>query len=432
MKHKIEKYGIIFISIIGGSIMKIQIITQNSIKSSENIKVNTFANLESLDTYDVNIFDLSGSFWFNKGNSTNSVDLSNDIKHIKSLINTASNKNNIIVLPQNTYFRYNYTSEYKNGSRSYFYDNSEYLKSCFEIIKKIISGNFVSLNYELEYEKNITQINNTAYNSDFYIILNGEGTDNVLTKSNKSNKTTSIRTSEEMIITTLNILEDGLLENYLNHIGLISNETKTPAWIDEIEILDDSKLKKRKRERENEVFEISKEIEKINLSLLKNNEYKSILYETGANLNSRVNCILSEIFDVSTEKFNDIYEEDFLLKLEDITFVIEVKGVMHNVNGKNVSDAFNHVQVYLDDIEDKGIEEKVKGILIVANQREINPKERILINERQINIAKRNDLLIVKTEDLLKLYEKHINKEISVKEITEMFANNVGLLSLKK
>lgn len=72
--------------------MKIQIITENNIKKSKNIIINSFASLESLDAYDINIFDLNDNFWRHNYDNTVTVNLSKDIKHIKNIIMTANNK----------------------------------------------------------------------------------------------------------------------------------------------------------------------------------------------------------------------------------------------------------------------------------------------------------------------------------------------------
>ena len=61
--------------------MKIQIITQNKIKESSNMKINSFANPESLDAYDINIFDLTGNFWTYDDNRITTV---NSFKEIIS------------------------------------------------------------------------------------------------------------------------------------------------------------------------------------------------------------------------------------------------------------------------------------------------------------------------------------------------------------
>lgn len=241
-----------------------------------------------------------------------------------------------------------------------------------------------------------------------------------------------MRISENLVITTLNIFEDNLLDNYLTSLNFVEKELNIPNWINEIDILDDKKLKREKAEKEKEIINIQDNLKKIKSSIDKNNDYKSILYETGTRLANRVNKILAEIFEVNSENFNDIYEEDFLLKLTDITFVVEIKGIVHNVKGNNVSEAYNHVQVYLDEVFEEEREENVKGILIVANQRLINPKDRISINERQVKIAKRNELLIIKTEDLLTIYEQYINKKLTANEIKDLFNQNTGLLTLDR
>lgn len=407
--------------------MKIQIITQNKIKESSNMKINSFANPESLDAYDINIFDLTGNFWTYDDNRITTVNSFKDIKHIKNIIMTANNKKNILVLPQNSEFRYDYSSVGYTGIKDY--QRSENLKNCFYTISNIIKDNFIDYNCSLGYEKNKTTISNYDYDSDFYIIEKNQTQNTIINKSNKSNKITSLKISDNLIITTLDIFKEDLLSNYLASLKFTESESCIPDWVSEIDILNDKELKKEKAKKEKEIINIQEDLKRLKLSIDKNNEYKAILYETGIKLSTKVNEILAEIFNMNFENFNDVYEEDFLLKLTDITFVVEIKGVIHNVKGTNISEAYNHVQVYLDDVYEK---ENVKGILIIANQRLINPKDRININERQIKIAKRNEMLIIKTEDLLTIYEQYMNKTLTTDEIKKLFKENIGLLNLNE
>ena len=48
--------------------------------------------------------------------------------------------------------------------------------------------------------------------------------------------------------------------------------------------------------------------------------------------------MLSEIFEYDMSDFEDVYEEDGLIKLEDVTFVIETKGLNKEISGNNISD----------------------------------------------------------------------------------------------
>ena len=76
--------------------------------------------------------------------------------------------------------------------------------------------------------------------------------------------------------------------------------------------------------------------------MLENLKYKSILFETGNTLSKQINEMISKVFDYDMTQFKDIYEEDGLVKLDDITFIIETKGLNNEISGHNISDACNH------------------------------------------------------------------------------------------
>ncbi len=56
--------------------------------------------------------------------------------------------------------------------------------------------------------------------------------------------------------------------------------------------------------------------------------------------------ILNEILEYRDDNFIDEMEEDFRIKKDDITFIIETKGLSRNIKGTDVNKAFDHVLMY--------------------------------------------------------------------------------------
>ena len=83
-------------------------------------------------------------------------------------------------------------------------------------------------------------------------------------------------------------------------------------------------------------------------------------------------------------------------------------------------------------MDDEDESEKVKGLLIMSHERTRPITDRQAITEKQINIAKRNGLLIIDTIGLLKTYELYCNNEITRNEIVERISEEVGLYSINK
>ena len=139
---------------------------------------------------------------------------------------------------------------------------------------------------------------------------------------------------------------------------------------------------------------------------------------------------MDEILEYDSSQFVDEKKEDFLIKKEDITFIGEIKGVSSAVANKNVSQLDVHVQSYLDNLEKEGIEENVKGLLIINHQRNRPLGERQEVHEHQIKLAARNGALIIETQTLLRIFEKYKLGELTKEECKKLFEYNVGVLEI--
>ena len=179
-----------------------------------------------------------------------------------------------------------------------------------------------------------------------------------------------------------------------------------PEWIQNIEFYNDKQLKEDKNSNNEKIQKLKDKNIILEEQLNKNLEYKSILYTNGDELVKVVLEILDEILEYDSSEFGDEKREDFLIKKEDITFIGEIKGLTSSVKNENVSQLDVHVQSYLDELQQEGTEEKVKGLLIINHQRNKPIEERQEVHEHQIKLATRNESLIIETTTLLKLYEK--------------------------
>ena len=165
--------------------------------------------------------------------------------------------------------------------------------------------------------------------------------------------------------------------------------------------------------------------------MLENLKYKSILFETGNTLSKQINEMISKVFDYDMTQFKDIYEEDGLVKLDDITFIIETKGLNNEISGHNISDACNHLIIYEDKLDENNITENAKCLFFVAYERNKPLNERTAIKDRIKKIAKANNTLIIDTRVFLNIFEDFLNKKITKEEIKELFIENNGILLYK-
>lgn len=411
----------------------IQLITENNnlkeqAKNNSEFKVNCLKNIESMDEYDINIIDLnSESLWYNKEENQESINEINDLKHLKNTIENSLSSKMLIILPQNlNYFWDKYNNKYLN---------EEQLKNEVKLIKKIINENIYCFPFDLYYEKSITQIGDKRISSDFCFnnkqIVDTKCTICKVTEilsSNKSKKINTIKVDDKIYITSLNINENiDLIIEFLKYIKIYNaNEEIIPKWIKDINILNDIEINKQLSQIEENILKLEQNKVHIKEAIHENNKIKSILYETDKKLQNKIIEILNEMLDYNDDNFIDEMEEDFRIKKENITFIVETKGLKRNIAGTDVSKTFNHVLMYEEKLQEIGEKENVKGIFIVATQRDRCLQEREKTPDRQISIAERNNILIIRTEELLKLFEAFRNKKIKTEKIIKLFNEQIG------
>lgn len=410
----------------------IQIITssyEKQKKYSDNKKyiISDFESPKSFDQYDVNIIDLSFDIlWRNNNDNMNTINMIKDLVHYKKIIETAQSSKVLILFPQNIKFR-----SYYYGEK---YHKSEDLKNLLKLVKELVIKNIEAFDFDLDFEKTTTKLENTEIMADFYFDKDSIDTKHSVLVSNKSQKITTIRVNTNLYYTTLDLsnspekLEEFLIKAKINN----TEKLERPKWIEDVNILNDITIKEEVKEIDKVINEKQKEREKAIINLEKNNDIKSILYETDKNLQNQVIEILNEMLDYSDDNFIDEMEEDFRIKKENITFLIETKGLKRNIAGTDISKTFNHVLMYEEKIQDIDKKENVKGIFIVATQRDKSISEREETPDRQIKIAERNNILIIRTEQLLEIFEDFRNKKINTDDIINLLTEQNGELKYNK
>lgn len=391
-----------------------------------NFKVSEIDCFQSFDNYDITVIDISANgLWYNKSNSTVSINQNKDFISIRAAIEKSKNSKIIVLFPQNINFYYHYVWSDKQ------YSDTIKIKDMRSDFIQIIDSNLIHMkNIGINFGKSYTKINNKEVSADFsFTSVSDE--DIILMAENK-NDVVAIKNGKT-IITTLEIGNEESMNNLLKIVfpSCFNKKAETPEWIKEINFYTDKKCEEEIAEIDRQISEIQEKKKTIENILNKNLEYKSILYESGEVLSNQVNKMLSEIFEYDMSDFKDVYEEDGLIKLEDVTFVIETKGLNKEISGKNISDACNHRIIYEDKLEEQGIVENAKCLFMVAYERNKRIDERCEIKERIEKIAKANKTLIIDTRIFLQIFEKFLNGEIKKEEIKKMFKDNVGILTLQ-
>ena len=404
---------------------KIQILQYIHNPSNEKYENNeihytTFSEPYSFDDFNINIIDLQNHLiWTNTGTDYISITKISDFISLKKIIADNKRSNIVLIFPKNYTFLY-----WKIGFR---YQHSIILKDMLgilnnEIISKIVQN--IS-SYKLHFEKTKTTLNNFDYEADFSF------KELIIAKSlttSTSNKITTIK-HNNIFLTTLDITQDTRhLINFLKYIKLINDEEEYPEWLKTYNMFDDKNLKEKLNTLNIDIEKKQKEKEFCLQQIGQNNIYKSILIETGDILVERVFTILEQLLGCDLSNFKDEKKEDFLIQKENIIFIGEIKGVSSNVKNSYISQIRTRYDEFLENNE---IDKKnLKPLLVINHQRDIPLSERKKVNIEQIQIAERDNCLIIETTELLKIYELFKNNKISSDDCKKLFFNNKGLLNI--
>ncbi len=372
---------------------------------------------------DLNHADL----WEYAGTDKSSLNEISDFRSINSMLSHAGKAVSILVLPGNFTYKYCYDKCNRH------YKQRVQLKDMLGALQQILKELAPSIaQFSLLYENNITTIGETQYAASFYFNEAGEDTEEVLTRSDGSHKPNTVVVGERMLATTLDILNSGQeLDNYLKYLGLLPQERSLyPDWLETYTFGDDREQRELIRNKKLEIEAAEADIECAKQKLAENLAYKSILFTNGAELVGDVFRILEQILDCDLSGFVDKKKEDFLIRLEKVTLIGEIKGVTSNVKSEHVSQLETHYYEYTDALEERGESEQVKQLLIISPFRTKPLEQREPVHENQINLALRNHALIIETRTLLMIFEKFQKGELDAQAIREKLISASGLLTV--
>lgn len=405
---------------------KIQIITYNPKNFScldQGIDINNFNNLKSLDNYEINVFDLNNDhIWINRskieGAPTGDLVLSNDLISIEKMIFNRRETKILVCLPQNL----NYTYEYYD--KKYFCELKNIINIMKSVLKQITN---VDIN-DLYYENTYTEINGMNIQGAFVF----PDYEDSITKSKDSRKNTTIN-KYDIIFTALNLFEEkntDVLVEFLKHIGVIDKPIEYPKWLQEYKFNDDQQLQDTIENAEAEIKKLNQKIFDSKNKLAENMKYKSILVTNSDELTKVIYEILEYIFEINLSTFVDEKKEDFLFDKEGICYIGEIKGVTSNIKSEHISQLDVHYYALQDRLEEDGIQKKIKKILIMNYERNREISNRNEVHKTQIELASRNNTLIIDTLNLLQLYEKLLKENISKQEAIDYINSKIGLFNV--
>ena len=338
--------------------MKIQVITNNELNwtESQNLKFSSLSNLQAPDEFGINLIDLSSKdLWYNDKQTSGTINKINDIEPISQMVTRKTKSIVIYILPQNISYHY-----YKLGDKYY---NEKELKNLPDLILNVCNSATPKDNHiqkRLVYENTTTRIGEQEYKASFYF----EELIEPLTKSQCSEKPTTISFGNDIYHTTLDVLDtQDKLDNFLKYLFSDKSIEEIPEWAKEIKILNDKKLLETIEDNERKIDELNNNITVAKNRLQENERINSILYSHGEQLVEVVFSILKEILSCNLDDFVDEKKEDFIIKKEKYTIIGEIKGITSNIKNEHISQTDVHYQGYMDKIQEEEKNENVSSSL---------------------------------------------------------------------
>lgn len=406
--------------------MKIQIISGYKFdledKNEYKFTHSTLDNPKAFDAFDLNFINLqSENIWVNEANNTTNIIAINDFLTLKKLICDAKKAKIIICLPQNYQYSYCFLS-------NRFFNRIK-LKDMIQDMLQIIQNlEPYTASFKLMFENSTTLCDGNEINADF-CFTEVSASCKILTKNIGGEHPTTITVKSNLLLTTLELFKNNKIEFFLSEIGIGNQEVSAPEWIKEVQFYND--------EEQNKIIEVAKQqikkaeadIHKATTVLLENMFYKRVLFESGTPLVESVFKMLEKMLNCDLSDFVDNKREDFKIVLPEVTFIGEIKGINTNVKAENISQLEVHCSEYSDQLDDQGKTENIKGILIINPQRSKPLNERDSVNQKQINIAIRNESLIITSDVFLLLFERFMLGHITTEQIKQIFIEKKGLLT---
>ena len=210
--------------------MSIQIITgRDNLSKDSDITISNYSKPLAMDDFDINIVDLSyNGLWVYDGNDKGKLNSGNDLSAIKHMSNYSTKSIIIYVYPQNGTYKYDYLSgKYYKSIKIRDVLNDAAVSSK---LGDYLFDNVGRVNLICEHTN--TLLGNQSYGADFH--FNAIDDNKVMTKSNNSEKITTINYDRNIYITTLDIcVSNENIRNFVNSLFSKKNDEEIPKWIKE-------------------------------------------------------------------------------------------------------------------------------------------------------------------------------------------------------
>lgn len=387
-------------------------------------EISNFSSPKSFDMFDINIIDLrSREIYRNKDSmKVIGIDCISDFVTINEMIANSKKAKFIFIYPKNIDF----LALYEFGR----YQISNPIKDITSYVSKVFGVLNLKLDHKFSFERTDTKLSDDVnISADFYFPERDDF--DILLRSIDSNKVTCCK-NDNLFLTTLDILTDEELQLFLEKIGLkATSNAVAPDWMSKVMLFDDVEQLKNIEENEVKIKSSQESIAGSKDKLSENSWFKSILYTSGDELVDVVKDIFSKIFDVDFSEFKDKKKEDFTFTFKNKVFIGEIKGVNQNIKTINLSQLDLHFTHFSEEERDDLDKNNIHKLLVMNHQKDKDLQDRIPVDPQQIEMAKNKyESLIIETVELLEMYDKFTQGEMTQKECFDLICQN-GILKVQ-
>lgn len=413
--------------------MKVQLLAYDGascpVKESADLVVHEFQKGEAFDAFDLTVISLQDKkMWHSHGSKPFNLDNAADIDSLSRMIGASKKSNCLILLPGNVVFPYNYGYRGHGGDKGYL--NGILLKDCFDDFSKSQARVLFSSPLGVCFGVTKTGVSGRELTADFSFSEPLCYPNKGLLRSNASTLT-AVALSDRLVASTLQI---ECTEDFVALLDVLYPSANQPAslpeWLDDIEFLDEVEQKSCISSLDAEIARLKREREEREERLSEYRKIKSILCSKDFELEGEVRRIIAD-FTGSDGEFVDEKEEDFRFERGKTIFLVEIKGSLGGLKRQHVSKTYDHVQIELDNFEAQGKAGNVKGVLVFASQINVNPEMRDRFPDKQLSIAKRNEIVVLSTEALLKCYEAFLEGRLSSESFIDVLEKSSGWMGLE-
>ena len=393
-------------------------------KNYTNFVCSTFKHFDQIDKYDLTIVDFGEhDLWvFTPGMTLRTI-VDEEILKLNEAILNSKNGNVLYLLPQDLKIA-NPHVQGKSVNLSFYlldFKNKLFVNSNLKDLKEIcVVDDETSLK------------NGAKLKSSFFFKCSSNAYDALTLSDYSEHKTTIKNAFNHYIYTFLDIDNEEKLLDFLETIGISVSHSILPQWLLDLDWFNDKDLKEEIFANQKIIQTSNEKISENRKMLDVNNQYKSMLVSQGDELVKSVFMTLEEILEIDTQSFIDEKVQDLDFVINDVTYLVEIKGVAGNVKNENITQLIAHESRFTDSLNEKGITQPpiIKKVLIINHQRQKKIEDRLAINKQQIDLAIKYDVLVIETITLLRVLESFRKGALSKDDILNLFTAKTGLLKL--